>query len=132
MMERKTGLTVDAITDRVPMTVITYGGEGSEIRSNGERVLIPIAPAEPMVGPTGGGDAYRAGLLAGLSLGKELPVAGRMAALAATYAVEHQGTQEHSYTPDTYVARFDRAFPDFAGAVTITDLTPVMTQTALG
>ena len=128
MMERKTGLTIDAIADRVPMTVITYGGEGSEIRTGNERVMIPIALAEPMVGPTGGGDAYRAGLLAGLLLNKELPVVGRIAALAATYAVEHQGTQEHRYTPEEFVSRFDRAFPDYAGAVSIDELT----STAVG
>jgi adenosine kinase len=125
MMEKKTGLSIDAIADRVPVTVITYGGEGSEIRMNGESFRIPIAAAEPMVGPTGGGDAYRAGLLAGLLLNKQPEVSGRIAALAATYAVEHQGTQEHSYTPKSFVQRFDRAFPDFAGAVTRSDFATV-------
>lgn len=122
MMERKTGLTIDDIAAKVPMTVITYGGQGSDIRAGGETVRVPIAPAEPMVGPTGGGDAYRAGLLAGLLYGKELPVAGRMAALAATFAVEHHGTQEHSYDPQTFVTRFDRVFPDYAGAISAAEL----------
>jgi adenosine kinase len=122
MIERKTGITVDDISSKVPMTVVTYGGEGSEIRAGGESIRIPIAPAEPMVGPTGGGDAYRAGLLAGLLRGKDLPVAGRMAALAATFAVEHHGTQEHSYDPETFVSRFDRVFPDFAGAISAEEL----------
>ncbi len=122
MMERKTGLTIDDIAAKAPMTVVTYGGEGSEIRVGGESVRIPIAPAEPMVGPTGGGDAYRAGLLAGLLRGKDLPVAGRMAALAATFAVEHHGTQEHSYDAETFASRFDRVFPDFAGAISAEEL----------
>ena len=122
MMERKTGLSVDDIAAKVPMTVITYGGEGSEIRAGGESVRIPIAQAEPFVGPTGGGDAYRAGLLKGLLLGKDLPVVGRIAALAATYAVEHHGTQEHTYTPTEFHARFTRAFPDYADALSIDEL----------
>ncbi len=122
MMERKTGLTIDDIAAKSPMTVVTYGGEGSEIRAGGESVKIPVAPAEPMVGPTGGGDAYRAGLLAGLLRGKDLPVAGRIAALSATFAVEHHGTQEHSYDPETFAARFDRVFPDFAGAISADEL----------
>jgi adenosine kinase len=54
MMEKKTGLTFNDISERVPVTVITLGGEGSEIHLNGERFRIPIATAEPMVGPTGG------------------------------------------------------------------------------
>jgi adenosine kinase len=123
MMERKTGLTVDDIAARVPLTVVTYGGQGSELRAGGESVAIPIAEAYPMVGPTGGGDAYRAGLIKGLLLGKDLPVVGRIAALAATYAVEHHGTQEHTYTPDQFLTRYDASFPDFAGSLTIDDLT---------
>jgi adenosine kinase len=132
MMERKTGLTIDDVAARVPITVITYGGEGSEIRAGGESVHIPIAEAEPFVGPTGGGDAYRAGLLKGLLLGKDLPVIGRIAALAATYAVEHHGTQEHTYTPGEFIARFDRAFPDFARTLTIDDFEPTHVIPATG
>jgi adenosine kinase len=122
MMERKTGLTVDDISAKAPLTVVTYGGEGSEIRAGGESVRIPIAVADPFVGPTGGGDAYRAGLLKGLLLGKDLPVVGRIAALTATYAVEHHGTQEHTFTPEQFLARFAAAFPDYAKALTLEDL----------
>jgi adenosine kinase len=132
MMERKTGLTVDDVAANAPMTVITYGGEGSEVRSGGESVRIPIATAEPFVGPTGGGDAYRAGLLKGLLLGKDLPVIGRIAALAATYAVEHHGTQEHAYTPAEFVLRFGRAFPDFATALSMDDFEPSRITPAAG
>ena len=132
MMERKTGLTVDDIAAKVPLTVVTYGGEGSEIRAGGESVRIPIAEATPFVGPTGGGDAYRAGLLKGLLLGKDLPVVGRIGALAATYAVEYHGTQEHSYTSEQFVARFDEAFPDYAKSLSVNELLPqtVGTQVA--
>jgi len=119
MIERKTGLTVDDIAAKVPLTVVTYGGEGSEIRAGGESVRIPIAHADPFVGPTGGGDAYRAGLLKGLLLGKDLPVVGRIAALTATYAVEHHGTQEHAFTSEAFVTRFNAAYPDFADAISI-------------
>lgn len=117
MIERKTGLTVDDIAAKAPLTVVTYGGEGSEIRAGGELVRIPIAPADPFVGPTGGGDAYRAGLLKGLLLDKDLPVVGRIAAMTATYAVEHHGTQEHVFTPDAFVTRFGEAFPEYAAAI---------------
>jgi adenosine kinase len=122
MMERKTGLTIDDIAAKVPLTVITYGGEGSELRAGGESVRIPIAEADPFVGPTGGGDAYRAGLLKGLLLGKDLPVVGRIAALAATFAVEHHGTQEHAFTPQQFLDRFTSAFPGFANSLSLEDV----------
>jgi len=122
MIERKTGLTVDDISRKVPITVVTYGARGSEIRAGGEVVSIPTVMPDPIVDPTGAGDAYRAGLVAGLLLEKDLPVAGRMAALAATYAVEFHGTQEHAYTREDYVARFRAAFPDFKDALSVEDL----------
>jgi adenosine kinase len=71
-----------------------------------------------VVDPTGGGDAYRAGLLKSLLLDLDLATAGRVASLAATYAIEHHGPQEHAYTPEEFVARFDHAYPDFAGRIT--------------
>ncbi|CAN5314615.1 MAG: carbohydrate kinase family protein [Chloroflexia bacterium] len=117
MMERKTGLGLGDIEQRADIMVVTFGDQGSEIRSAGERVMIPIAPATKVVDPTGGGDAYRAGLLKGLLMESDLEVVGRIAAQAATYAIEHHGTQEHSYTADEFVGRFDTSFPDFTGRV---------------
>lgn len=122
MIERKTGLTIDDISKKAPLMAVTYGERGSEIMAGGETVTIPIARPDPFTDPTGGGDAYRAGFVAGLLLEKDLPVAGRMGALAATFAIEFHGTQEHSYTHEEFVSRFDGAFPDFSGSVTVEDL----------
>jgi len=118
MIANKTEMTVEALTERVPFVAVTFGERGSELRYEGQVVQIPSAPAEPLTDPTGGGDAYRAGLIKGLLLGVELPVVGRIAALAATYTIERQGTQEHRYTPEEFVARFDLDFPEFAGVLT--------------
>jgi adenosine kinase len=78
---------------------------------------IPAVKVPNVQDPTGAGDAYRAGLLKGLLLDVEAPIAGRIASLAAAYAVEQLGTQEHTYTAETFVDRFNTAFPDFAGAI---------------
>jgi adenosine kinase len=122
MVERKTGLTLDDLTERLELVVVTYGEQGSELRMGGRRVRVPAAPAEIVRDPTGAGDAYRSGLIEGLLLGLDLPVVGRLAGLAATYVVEQIGTQEHHYTPQEFIDRFDRSFPDFAGALTVSDL----------
>lgn len=117
MVEKKTGLGLDALRERVPFVGVTFGEQGSELHHDGQTVRIPTAAAEPVVDPTGGGDAYRSGLIKGLLLGVDLAVCGRMAALAATYAIERHGPQEHEYVADMFVERFDRAFPDFRGAL---------------
>lgn len=122
MMGRKTGLSVDDVSRQSELTVVTYGEQGSEIRTGGESYRIPVAPPREFADPTGGGDAYRAGLMVGLLLGKDLPVVGRIAALAATHAIEFHGPQEHSYTRESFVRRFDEAFPDFKGSLTVDDL----------
>lgn len=123
MIERKTGLSLDDLEQRVELLVVTYGEQGSELRQHGKRVKAPAAPATNVKDPTGAGDAYRSGLIKGLLLGQDLEVVGRLAGLTATYVVEHVGTQEHAYTPEAFIERFDRAFPDYRGALSLADLT---------
>lgn len=125
MLEKKTGLGLDALKEQVPFVGVTFGSEGSELHYEGRSERIPVAAPELVVDPTGGGDAFRAGLLKGLLLNLDLAVVGRLAALAATYAIERHGAQEHAYSAGTFTARFDRAFPDFEGAIHASQLTQV-------
>ena len=132
VIEQKTGFSVDDLAERVPFVGVTLGKFGSELRFEGRTVKVPAAPAEQMGDPTGGGDAYRAGLLKGLMLGLPLEIAGRMGSLAATYSVERHGPQEQFYTAWEFVARFDQVFPDFAGAIDVQWLQqPVAKEAAL-
>ena len=58
----------------------------------------------------GAGDAYRAGLVAGLLEGRGIERAGRIASLAASYAVEQTGTIEHTYSREEFVERFRQVY----------------------
>lgn len=122
MLEQKTGYSLQRLVDTVPMVVVTYSEQGSEIFANGSSVKIPAARPATMGDPTGAGDAYRAGFVKGLLAEFEPAVIGRLASLAATYAIEFYGTQEHTYTAEQFVARFDESFPDYAGAVPVAAL----------
>ena len=106
----------DALLAHAQMVVTTLGRFGSRIAGHDGTIEIPPAPARAEVDPTGAGDAYRAGLVAGLLRGFGADVAGRIASLAATYAIEQVGTAEHSYTPaeftERYRASFGAALPD--------------------
>jgi len=111
MMARKTGRSEEELISSVPLAVITRGGEGSTIYAeDGGKVEIPIAPISKLTDPTGAGDAYIGGFVFGLARGFSLEVAGRVAALAGAYAIEHQGCQEHHYTPEEFVERYEGAF----------------------
>ncbi len=106
----------DTLRGHSKMVVTTFGRHGSRIAVGSKNVEIPPAPTDTVIDPTGAGDAYRAGLVAGLLRGFDLDVAGRIASLAATYAIEQVGTAEHSYSPDEfserYRASFGAALPD--------------------
>ena len=100
----------NSLMDLAGMVVTTLGRQGSRIASRDGVTEIPPAPTRQEVDPTGAGDAYRAGLVAGLLRGLDLPAAGRVASLAATYAIEHVGTAEHAYTRDEFARRYGDAF----------------------
>jgi adenosine kinase len=113
MMARKTGRTEEELIESAPLTVVTRGEKGSTIYSNepdGQEVEIPIAPITELADPTGAGDAYIAGMVFGLARDFPLPVAGRVAALTAAYAVEQRGCQEHHFTPADFAERYASAF----------------------
>ena len=62
--------------------------------------------------PTGVGDAFRGGFLAGYGRGWDWRTCGQMGALAATYCLEQMGTQGHCYTPAEFINRFRQHFED--------------------
>jgi len=90
--------------------VTTLGRLGSRIASADGVEEIPPAPARRAVDPTGAGDAYRAGLVADLLRGLDVATSGRVASLAATYAIEQVGTAEHAYTKPEFATRYGEAF----------------------
>ena len=112
LISKKTGLDLKHMLQHVHILVVTRGAEGSSIYADGREHTIPIVAAEHIVDPTGVGDAFRGGFLAGYAHGWSWELCGRMGALAATYCLEKKGTQNHAYTPADFVARFRRHFND--------------------
>jgi len=110
LVKQRMECTEDTLLGHAQMVVTTLGRSGSRIAGRDGTVEIPAAPARAEVDPTGAGDAYRAGLVAGLLRGLELPAAGRVASLAATYAIEQVGTAEHSYTSEQFTERYRDSF----------------------
>jgi adenosine kinase len=112
LIQQKTGLSEADILDCAGGLLVTKGADGSWFLMDGQEEHIPAVPPDCLVDPTGAGDAYRAGLLRGIQLGLPPRIAGRIGALAATYALEHIGSQKHSFTPAEFVCRFRQHFDD--------------------
>lgn len=92
--------------------VVTQGENGTKIETQDGTVHVPIVPPEQIVDPTGVGDAFRGGFLAGYSHQLDWQTCGCMGSLAATYCLERHGTQGHSYTPVEFLTRFRNHFDD--------------------
>ncbi|WP_243311323.1 carbohydrate kinase family protein [Fundidesulfovibrio agrisoli] len=107
MIMNATGLSKGAILHRVDTLITTLAENGVAINEKGVESTVPAAAVSAVKDPTGAGDSFRAGLLCGLARGKSLAVAARMGAVAAAYCVERHGTQEHSFTPEEFWARYE-------------------------
>lgn len=111
VFQEKTKLKDADVLDLADLVIVTLGEKGSEIRRKGkEAFLIPVAKPEKVVDPTGAGDAYRAGFVSGFVNGLSLESCGRMGAVAAVYAIEHYGPQQHRYTRDEFLKRYQDNF----------------------
>jgi len=89
---------------------VTRGGQGAEIYTGGERLDIPCVKADKVVDPTGCGDAFRAGMLYGLTNDMDWATTGRLSSLMGSIKITHQGAQNHVLTRTEIDARFEQAF----------------------
>ena len=112
LISKKTGWSLDQILEHVNILVITRGKDGADLYMDGESVHIPTVPEDEIVDPTGVGESFRGGFLAGYSQGFDWKLCGEIGSLAAVYCLEQRGTQSHSYTRAEFVARFRRHFDD--------------------
>lgn len=90
--------------------VTTLGEKGSAISNSEFEACIPPAKAYVVTDPTGAGDAYRSGFLKGIVMGKDIQTASKIGAVAAVYAIEKYGTQEHRFTYEEFVERYKGNF----------------------
>lgn len=117
LIEQKTGWTSGEVLRRVAVRVTTLGPDGVRIEQEGADPIVVPAPRESVrADPTGVGDAFRAGFLAGLSWGVPLQRCGQVGCLMATYAIESVGTQEYAFTRESFVARMADSYGHAAAA----------------
>jgi adenosine kinase len=117
LLSQKTGWTPEEVLARVGTWVTTRSADGVLVRRAGEPPLEVIAvPETKPVEPTGGGDALRAGFVAGRVWGLSLERATQLGSAVATEAVEVVGTQEYRLDREPFLARFGEAFGADAAA----------------
>ncbi|MBE3119419.1 MAG: carbohydrate kinase family protein [Candidatus Atribacteria bacterium] len=112
LIAQKTGWDLAQILKHVKVVVLTCGKDGADLYTGGEQVFIPTVPERQIVDPTGVGDAFRGGFLAGVSRGWDWTLCGQVGSLAAVYCLEQKGPQNHVYTRTEFVRRFREHFDD--------------------
>ena len=116
LLKEKTGLTEQQLLDQVKILITTLGSQGSIIQTKEKKIEIAagrsIDPRNDtnVVDPTGAGDTYRAGFLAGYTRGLDLKVCGQMGSTAACYAIEKYGTSNHRFTIKEFCQRYKDNF----------------------
>jgi len=110
LLQQKCHWGVREITARVEALIVTLGAAGAVIHTRGQEILIPPAPVQQVVDPTGAGDAFRAGVIHGLLHGRDWRTIGRIASLMGAIKVESRGTQNHRFTRQEFAQRLATAF----------------------
>ena len=110
LLTERTALTLPEIAERVSALVVTRGEQGAEIFTAEARYDIPVVKTDQIIDPTGCGDAFRAGMLYGLTHGMDWMTIGRLASLMGAIKIESQGGQNHAPGADQIGARFEREF----------------------
>ncbi len=116
LIKKRLKISDKIFSDKNRILITTLGSEGSLVEKGGKKYKIPAANPENTSDPTGAGDAYRAGFLAGFVRGFPLGVCGRMGAVCAVYTVEKYGTQTHEFSLKEFEKRYKN---NFGGSVNL-------------
>jgi adenosine kinase len=119
----KTGLTEPQLMAQVGHRITTLGSKGVDIvASDGSRLHVPVVPELAKVDPTGVGDAFRSGFVAGRYRGLSFERSAQLGSLMATLVLETIGTQEYAFDQAVAVNRM----ADCYGLDAATDIAKAM------
>jgi adenosine kinase len=111
LLLRKTGWTEAEVLGKVGMRITTLGEKGVDIISaNDPTIHVAAVPETVKADPTGVGDGFRAGLLAGLTYGLSLERSAQLGSYLAVLVLETIGTQEWLFDRPEAIGRIGGAY----------------------
>jgi adenosine kinase len=110
MIVRSTGRTKAELLGSTEAIVTTLGDRGCVVTTKTDETNISAAKPTGVKDPTGAGDAFRAGLIKGLVMGKSLVDAAALGSVCGSFGVECHGTQCHRFTIEDFWARHKENF----------------------
>jgi adenosine kinase len=117
LIEKKTGWTADEVRSRIGTQVTTRGKDGVSIYlPDGDVVEVGAIAGVTAVDPTGVGDSFRAGFLAGIAAGLGVERCAQVGCTIASLVVETTGTQEYQLDRASFIARLGDSYGEDAAA----------------
>lgn len=115
LIEQKTGWSGDEILQRVSHRITTLGAKGARVESAaGERIEVGCPKERQIADPTGVGDGFRAGFLAGVAKGLSHERSAQIGATLATLVIENVGPQEYRFEENDFISRILSTYGDLA------------------
>ncbi|WP_158894946.1 carbohydrate kinase family protein [Amycolatopsis anabasis] len=122
LLKQKTGWTEQDVMSRVGIRVTTLGAKGVEIVGPDVSLQVGAVPETVKADPTGVGDGFRAGFLAGLHGGLTLERSAQLGSLIAVLVLEVVGPQEWTFDRDVALTRIREAY----GPEAADDIAPIL------
>jgi len=110
LIQERTGWGKEQVAEQLDALIITLGGNGSTLITNGNEEMIEAVTPTAIKDPTGCGDAYRSGLIYGIQNDLDLVTSCRIGAVMGALKIAVEGPQNHKHTLDEIVACFQNAF----------------------
>ena len=122
---QKTGWSDAEIFSKVEVRVITLGSAGARVEEHDkEPITVGVPQERSKIDPTGVGDCFRAGFVAGLAWGFGHERCAQIGSMLATFCIETKGTQEYRFTKAEFIERFSAAYGEGAAAEVNEKLAP--------
>lgn len=117
LIEQKTGWSAADVRAAVGTQVVTRGKDGATVfPPTGDPIEVAAIGGVVAVDPTGVGDSFRAGFLAGVAAGVSLERATQIGCTIAASVVETTGTQEYILEREHFLKRLGTAYGEAARA----------------
>lgn len=115
LIQQKTGWTEADVHAAVTTRVTTRGKDGVSVYTqDGERIDVSAIEGVVAVDPTGVGDSFRAGFLAGVAAELSFERSAQVGCAIAASVVETKGTQEYSLDREPFLKRIGVTYGDAA------------------
>lgn len=93
MLAERLRTTPQELSKRMKYVIITLAERGFALYVRGKETIYPRCDCDVFVNPTGAGDAFRGGLLTGLTSGWDLETSGRLGAALASFVVQQESAR---------------------------------------